>query len=198
MADFLTNLLSLPKKEDNSLDYNDPKLYIPATIAAGLAIGPVIYKKFIASKVPSDVSNNHSYNVLIIGGSRGIGLYLAKHFLLLGDAVIITSRSQKGIDTARSKLSSMVNINVNLNGVTCDISNNESIEECYVQANKIFEDKNSGQIDIIINNAGISYPKRHDFLWNVESNDLRRVIDVNCNGTIILISNQKQFKIIEK
>ncbi len=86
------------------------------------------------------LSNN---TILITGGSSGLGLELAKHFLQLNNKVIICSRSNKKLEEAK-KLLPEVEI------FQCDIS---AQEECEKLANWV--EKNHPTCNVLINNAAI-------------------------------------------
>jgi chlorophyll(ide) b reductase len=57
-------------------------------------------------------------NVLVTGGSRGLGKALAREFLREGDRVFITSRSERHIEQARRELQSELSADVQV--LTCD------------------------------------------------------------------------------
>lgn len=65
------------------------------------------------------------YSVVITGGTRGVGLAMAKEFLSMGDSVVICGRDQQRLDRAlvllRSKYPS-VDGKENVFGITADVS----------------------------------------------------------------------------
>ncbi|MCX2750037.1 SDR family NAD(P)-dependent oxidoreductase [Arthrobacter sp. MI7-26] len=61
--------------------------------------------------------------ILVVGGSSGIGLELAKDLTASGDQVVVTSRSLESADQVASTLGS------NAQGVALDVSEPEGIEE---------------------------------------------------------------------
>lgn len=65
------------------------------------------------------------YSVVITGGTRGVGLAMAKEFLSMGDSVVICGRDQERLDKAlallRSKYPS-VNGKENVFGIAADVS----------------------------------------------------------------------------
>ena len=85
-------------------------------------------------------------NIVIIGGTSGIGMALSEHFSHK-DNVFIGSRS---IENIANCVESNKNINSNIfSGESVDVSNFESVEKFLDQANSIL-----GSIDVIINCAG--------------------------------------------
>lgn len=72
------------------------------------------------------VSDN---TILITGGTSGIGLELAARLLALGNTVIVTGRSQSGIDAARKKLAG-------LHAIQSDVSDPADIAKLYERVNE--------------------------------------------------------------
>jgi chlorophyll(ide) b reductase len=94
-------------------------------------------------------------NVVITGGSKGLGKALAREFLQHGDRVIITGRSQedlgKTLQDLRSELSPELRDMVSITGTTCDICKPEEVEQLAKFAKQHF-----GNIDVWVCNAGYS------------------------------------------
>jgi gluconate 5-dehydrogenase len=106
---------------------------------------------------------------LVTGGSRGIGLGIAKAFVDAGARVIITARKETQLAEAASGLGA------NCIGLRCDNASPEDIAATVERAWAI------SPIDILVNNAGISpYYKRAEHV-TVEEWD--SVVDVNLRGT---------------
>jgi NAD(P)-dependent dehydrogenase (short-subunit alcohol dehydrogenase family) len=83
-----------------------------------------------------------SKNILVTGGSKGIGLACAKTFLKAGAAVAIASRSQANIDDALKNLPGAI-------GFAADLTNEESAAALIGAV-----EAKLGPIDILINSAG--------------------------------------------
>lgn len=114
--------------------------------------------------------------VVITGSTRGIGYGLADAFLDLGCAVTITGRTPASVEGAVSKLSAKHEADRIL-GQTCDVTQIEQVQALWDAAVAHF-----GRIDIWINNAGISHPRR-DF-WEHSPKRIQAVMDTNLVGVM--------------
>lgn len=84
---------------------------------------------------------------LITGGSRGLGLVLARQICNAGGRVAILARDQEELARAREDLAARGG---NVLPVTCDVTERVQIEAAVRQVADQF-----GGIDVVINNAGI-------------------------------------------
>ncbi len=94
---------------------------------------------------------------VITGGSRGIGLEIARIYALAGANVVISSRKKQGVEEAADTLRSKGAENVL--PVAANVSSEEDLE------NLVQETMNwAGKIDILVNNAGTNpaYGLLHD------------------------------------
>ena len=107
---------------------------------------------------------------LITGGAQGFGFDIAKKFLNSGAKVIIWDIDEKELQNAVKKIN-----NSKLSYNVVDVSNFEKINQTVLEINK------KTNIDILINNAGITGPTAE--LWNYSINDWNKVIEINLNGT---------------
>ena len=107
---------------------------------------------------------------VITGGAQGFGLDIAKRFLKSGAKVIIWDVDSKMLEKATKDLD-----NPNLSSNIVDVSNYKEVEKC---TNKITENSN---IDILINNAGITGPTAA--LWEYDVEMWKKVVDINLMGT---------------
>ena len=114
--------------------------------------------------------NFNNRTALITGGAQGFGLDIAKRFLNSGAKVIIWDIDSETVDKASKDLN-----NSNLSSNIIDISNFKEVEVC---ANRIFKNSN---IDILINNAGITGPTAT--LWEYDVQMWKKVVDINLMGT---------------
>ena len=107
---------------------------------------------------------------LITGGAQGFGFDIAKKFLNSGANVIIWDIDEKELQNVIKKIN-----NSKLSYNVVDVSNFEKINQTVLEINK------KTNIDILINNAGITGPTAE--LWNYSINDWNKVIEINLNGT---------------
>lgn len=116
---------------------------------------------------------------LITGGTSGIGLSIAKTFLLNGCNVIITGRNSSKIDKAVGELKKEItNKKQVVKGIVFDISDTKNIENNF---NNIISDNN--KIDILVNNAGIIAGEN---LGSTKIDDYEICLKTNLEGTYFL------------
>ena len=107
---------------------------------------------------------------IVTGGAQGFGLDITKRLIRSGASVIIWDNDQKMVEKAIEDIKSP-NLSFNI----VDISNYSKVEEC---VQEITKKKN---IDILINNAGITGPTAT--LWEYDIDMWKKVVDINLMGT---------------
>ena len=107
---------------------------------------------------------------LVTGGAQGFGLDIAKRFLQSGAKVIIWDIDPKMTEKAVEELNNP-NLSVNI----VDVSNYKEVEKCVNEITK------NSDIDILINNAGITGPT--SALWEYDVEIWKKVVDINLMGT---------------
>ena len=107
---------------------------------------------------------------IVTGGAQGFGLDITKRLIRSGANVIIWDNDQKMVEKAIEDIKSP-NLSFNI----VDISNYSKVEEC---VQEITKQKN---IDILINNAGITGPTAT--LWEYDIEMWKKVVDINLMGT---------------
>ncbi len=85
--------------------------------------------------------------VLITGGATGIGFSFAKQFGKEGAKIIIAGHHLNKVETAVEKLTAL---GIDAKGVECDVTKREDVE-----AAADFAWKEYGQVDVLLNNAGV-------------------------------------------
>jgi NAD(P)-dependent dehydrogenase (short-subunit alcohol dehydrogenase family) len=86
-------------------------------------------------------------NVLITGGSRGLGLALSREFISRGALVAICARDVEELERASSDL---VRPGRPVLALPCDVANIEEVGRMVEAVREHF-----GQIDVLVNNAGV-------------------------------------------
>ena len=107
---------------------------------------------------------------IITGGAQGFGLDIAKRFLSSGAKAIIW-------DIDEDELKKAVNVvsNPNLSYNVVDVSNFKDVKET---VNEIVKSSN---IDILINNAGITGSTSS--LWDYDVDEWNKIVQINLMGT---------------
>ena len=107
---------------------------------------------------------------VITGGAQGFGLDIAKKFLNFGAKVIIWD-----IDEQQLQITSKEINNSKLSYNKVDVSNFEQVNKAVL---KIISSSN---IDILINNAGIT--GSNSTVWDYSVNEWNKIVQVNLMGT---------------
>ena len=118
-------------------------------------------------KITYDFKNR---TAIVTGGAQGFGLDIAKRFLDSGGKVIIWDIDTKMIEHVIKELD-----NPNLSSNIVDVSNYSEVER------NVNEITNRSNIDILINNAGITGPTAT--LWEYDIDMWKKVVDINLMGT---------------
>ena len=114
-----------------------------------------------------DFSNK---TAVITGGAQGFGLDIAKRFLDSGAEVIIWDIDAKLLEKVIKDIN-----NTNLSSNVVDVSSYKDVEDTL---NKILKKTN---IDILINNAGITGPTSS--LWEYDIEMWNKIVEINLFGT---------------
>jgi 3-oxoacyl-[acyl-carrier protein] reductase len=121
--------------------------------------------------------------VLITGSRKGIGRYLAEHFLNLGDTVIGCSRSETNLKHS------------NYTHFCLDVSDEKAVKKMTSSVRKLI-----GHVDILINNAGMA--SMNHYLLTPKST-VEKLFNTNVIGTFLfsrelakLMSKKKEGRII--
>ena len=106
-------------------------------------------------------------NILITGGSRGIGAACVRAFCRRGDRVVFLYRNSKEQASALERETGAV-------ALCADISDPQSASDAVAQAEALM-----GGIDVLVNNAGIAQIK---LFTDLTDSDWKRMIDTNLGG----------------
>jgi 3-oxoacyl-[acyl-carrier protein] reductase len=98
--------------------------------------------------------------VLVTGGSRGIGLAVARRFAAMGDRVAVTHRGSGAPD--------------GLFGVECDVTSTEQVDAAFTRIEGEF-----GNVEVLVSNAGVT---KDGLLLRMGEDQFASVVDANLTG----------------
>lgn len=111
--------------------------------------------------------------VIVTGSTKGIGKGIADSFLELGAKVVITAHDEKDVERVMKGYSKQKNVL----GIAADVSKSSDVKNLVDSVIKKW-----GQINVLVNNAGI-YPFKS--FSDMTENDFMKVIDVNLRGVFL-------------
>ncbi|TWT36891.1 putative ketoacyl reductase [Posidoniimonas corsicana] len=109
---------------------------------------------------------------LVTGGSRGLGLVLARKLADQGVNVVIVARTQADLDAAEAELRQRGEVM----SIVCDVQDPEEVELAVAQAQQRF-----GSIDLLFNVAGVIHVGPLDAMT---LDDFHDAMATNCWGTL--------------
>ena len=118
-------------------------------------------------KISYDFKNR---TAIVTGGAQGFGLDISKRLLESGASVIIWDNDSKATEKAIKDLN-----NPNLSSHVVDVSNYGKVDKTVKEITK------NSNIDILINNAGITGPTAT--LWEYDIEMWKKVVEINLMGT---------------
>ena len=111
---------------------------------AALGAGTYVLKSAFSQLSEYDLKNK---TVLITGGSRGLGLVMAREFAREGSRLVLCARDELELDRARLDLE---NRGAEVMVVRCDVRNRQEVNAMIAAVNDRF-----GAVDVLVNNAGV-------------------------------------------
>ncbi|BEP29409.1 3-oxoacyl-[acyl-carrier-protein] reductase [Helicovermis profundi] len=114
-------------------------------------------------------------NVVITGGSRGIGKAIALEFAKKGANVIINYNSSA--ELALKVVEEVKSYNVNAKAYKCNVASSDDVKTFTKDIYKDFD-----KIDILVNNAGIT---KDGLLIRMKDEDWDNVLNVNLKGSFL-------------
>lgn len=112
----------------------------------------------------------HGKTVFVTGSTRGIGLAIAHKFAQLGANVVLNGRRA----VPESQLETFSHYNGEVLAVSGDVSDEADSKRMVAEATKIL-----GNIDVLVNNAGITNDK---LMLKMTQEDFEKVLKVNLTG----------------
>jgi len=120
-----------------------------------------------------DLSNK---TALVTGGSKGLGLAMARGFAEHGANVMICSRHEDELKSAVAKIRDGLNVQVDY--ILVDMTDRNAVNDLARVTLERF-----GRVDILINNAGSNTPQPID---QIKDEDWDRLIELNLTSVMVL------------
>ncbi|RZJ31988.1 MAG: SDR family oxidoreductase [Flavobacterium sp.] len=111
-------------------------------------------------------------NVLITGGTTGIGRATAMMLVSLGANVMIVGRHQQEMDDALEDLNGM-EAEAQISGIIADVSDEQDVKRIFEEFDSQFD-----RIDVLINNAALPYKS----VLDGSHEDRRYLLETNVGG----------------
>ena len=111
---------------------------------------------------------------IVTGGTKGIGYAIAKAVLASGGRVMITGRSQAGVDQAVRTLSASATDKASVAGAAVDVRDREAADALVADAVRRF-----GGLDLLVNNAGVGV---FSDVASMSDDDWDQTIETNLTG----------------
>ena len=146
------------------------KSRVPTAAALSLLAGGLLAQQLLRRRRAYEVAGK---TVLITGGSRGLGLVLAREFGRRGARVAICARNQQQLERAAEDLRSR---GIETYAFACDVTNRQEVER---QIESLRE--RWGDIDVLVNNAGTIAVGPID---SVTVDDYRESMDIHFWGPL--------------
>jgi 3-oxoacyl-[acyl-carrier protein] reductase len=112
---------------------------------------------------------------VVTGGTRGIGLAIARALAEDGASVVVSGRDAGRLESAVTEIETL---GASALGVAADQSKREDCDRLVDAAKERF-----GRIDVLVNNAGIT---RDQLLVRMKDDDWDQVLDTNLRGVFLM------------
>lgn len=119
-------------------------------------------------------------NILISGGTSGLGAKTAEHFVSKGHSVAVLARNETALHAKVNELRNNANRYQEILGFACDVSNESNLSEI-IQSIR----ERSFEVDVLICNAGVIGPI--DKFEDSDSLAWSAAFEINLYGTVNLV-----------
>jgi NAD(P)-dependent dehydrogenase (short-subunit alcohol dehydrogenase family) len=113
-------------------------------IAIGTALGTLVVARSLRARRAIDLAGK---TVVIFGGSRGLGLAMAREFAAAGARLVLAARDEQELERAAADIEQR---GAEVTTIKCDITDRGQIERTI---GRIIHDQ--GVIDVLVNDAGV-------------------------------------------
>lgn len=117
------------------------------------------------------------HTAIVTGGSRGIGLAIAKAIVRDGGRVMISGQHQSHLDTALRDLANVTGDASRAAGTLADVRDRRAVDALVAKTVERF-----GRFDVLVNNAGVGMFAN---VAAMSDDDWSRVIDTNLTGAFL-------------
>jgi NAD(P)-dependent dehydrogenase (short-subunit alcohol dehydrogenase family) len=114
---------------------------------------------------------------LVTGGSKGLGLAMARGLALAGADIVINSRNSEELDSAMAEI--LEGTGRRGHPFVADLFNREDTVNLARQALEAM-----GRVDIVINNAGTNFV---DSVEDIKDEDWNRLLELNLSAPMVLV-----------
>jgi len=111
---------------------------------------------------------------IVTGGSRGLGYEIAEGLAEAGATIMLCARREEWLKPAISSLQAN---GFKVGGETCDVSNPDQVQAVVDKTLRDF-----GKVDVLVNNAGVSWGERPE---TMPLDKWRKVLDANLTGAFV-------------
>ena len=112
--------------------------------ALASGVGALAAARFVRAQRRIDF---HGRTVLITGGSRGLGLVMARLFAAEGARLALLARTAEDLEKAKEELETFGG---DIHVIPCDVRNREDVERAIAETVDRY-----GRLDVLVNNAGV-------------------------------------------
>jgi 3-oxoacyl-[acyl-carrier protein] reductase len=116
---------------------------------------------------------------IITGANQGLGLEIARKFILAGADLMLCARNESMLRDARAELTCMASQGQKIGIVVADVSKETDVLEVVAQTLERF-----GGCHILVNNAGVYGPKGE--IESVDWPDWVKTIEINVYGSVLM------------
>jgi NAD(P)-dependent dehydrogenase (short-subunit alcohol dehydrogenase family) len=116
---------------------------------------------------------------IITGANQGLGLEIARKFVLAGADLMLCARNSSKLEDARAELATMASPGQKIVTQTADVSVDHNVQGVVEQTLRLL-----GGCHILVNNAGIYGPKGE--IESVDWADWLKTIEINLFGSVLM------------